>query len=474
VASADVRVFQTGTRRVTAELETDAEGRFHAEGLPEAEYRIEVSKPNHIPSTLRTTLSSAPAANLAVRLVRCGSISGRVLDSSGQPVGGAIVFAMRPGAGGLRRDRAEGRFARVDGEGRYRLYGLAPGQYVVAAAYGATLMTLGGIGSATPAPGVGSGVLFYPSNTRPQPFTITSGDTFQNIDLVVLPSNLYSVAGRVEPGTELKSKGRFWLTLASAEQPAIAMAATTAKDDGTFQFDGISPGSYELFVAGPSNARGPLGAEVEDDALFGRMHVDIGSQNIDSLVLHPQKALHVAFAIRASAAGCSSAGQLVLSSVEDWGANLERRSPLSFTEPKIITRLAPARYRVSVTGLGDSCYVPDGTLLDLGAPRDGSPVTITAVPAGAIDGVVSGPKLPSGGAVVLADLSDRSQPVQIALPDSGSRFTFASLRPGRYRVAAKLPSGPSSRWTDESAPGVTVEVVGGETVKVIIPEVPLP
>jgi hypothetical protein len=221
VASADVRVFQTGTRRVTAELETDAEGRFHAEGLPDGEYRVEVSKPNHIPSTLRTTLSSAAAGNLAVRLVRCGAISGRVLDSSGQPVGGAIVFAMRPGAGGLRRDRAEGRFARVDGEGRYRLYGLAPGQYVVAAAYGATLMTLGGIGSATPAPGVGSGVLFYPSNTRPQPFTITSGDTFQNIDLAVLPSNLYSVAGRVEPGTELKTKGRFWLTLAPQNSPRL-------------------------------------------------------------------------------------------------------------------------------------------------------------------------------------------------------------------------------------------------------------
>jgi hypothetical protein len=182
----------------------------------------------------------------------------------------------------------------------------------------------------------------------------------------------------------------------------------------------------------------------------------------------------VAFAIRASAAGCSSAGQLALSSVEDWGANLERRSPLSFTEPKIITRLAPARYRVSVTGLGDPCYVPDGTLLDLGAPRDGSPVTITAVPAGAIDGVVSGPKLAAGRR---GGVSRPFRP-QSTGADRDARFRIqvhvrlASTRP--ISCCSETPERSFFRWTDESAPGVTVEVVGGETVKVIIPEVPLP
>jgi hypothetical protein len=474
VASADVRVFKTGVRAVAAELETDGEGRFHAEGLPDGEYRIEVSKPNHINSSLQVNLSGAAALHTSVRLVRCGSISGRVLDSSGQPVIGATVFALRPGAGGMRRDRTTGKFSQVDSEGRYRLYDLAPGQYIVSAAYGSTAFTLGSTGSAAPVAGLGSGVLMYPSNTRPQPFTITSGETFPNVDLSVLPSNVYSVAGRVEPASEPKAKGTFWLALARTEQPAIAVAATTANQEGSFRFAGIPPGSYELFVSGPATGRAMFGAEVDDGALFGRMHLTVGSQDVERLVLTPQQPLTIAFVLRAPAGGCSSGGQMLLSSLEDWSANLERRAALSFTEPQKVTRLAPARYAVAVTGLGETCYVPDGTLLDLTKSRDGSPVTIAAVRAGTIQGVVAGATPGSGISVVLSNLSDRSQPVQVAILDSESRFTFGSLRPGRYRVSPMLSNNPSPRWTDESAPGVNVEITGGEPVTVSIPEVKTP
>ena len=185
------------------------------------------------------------------------------------------MFALRHVAGGLRRELANGMYSLVDGEGRFRLYNLAPGQYVVVAAYGYSALGMGVTGSGAAAPGVGSGVQYYPSNLRPQPFTITSGETFQNIELSVLPTNLYSVSGRVEPAVETKLKGRYWLALTLADQPTIAVAATIAKDDGAFQFDGIAPGSYHLFVSGPSESRGPLGAEVEEGGLFGRTPVTV-------------------------------------------------------------------------------------------------------------------------------------------------------------------------------------------------------
>ena len=165
---------------------------------------------------------------------------------------------------------------------------------------------------------------------------------------------------------------------------------------------------------------------------------------------------------------------MILTSLEDWGANLERRTPLSFTGPQTLTRLAPARYRIAVTGLGETCYIPDGTLLDLSAARDASPVAITAVRAGAIHGVLSAAKPMSGVSIVLMDITDPSQPVQVALPDAESKFIFGSLRPGRYRLSAKMPNGPSPRWTDQSAPGLDIEVPGGDPVRVTIAEPKLP
>ena len=227
-------------------------------------------------------------------------------------------------------------------------------------------------------------------------------------------------------------------------------------------------------MLGPSQSRGPLGAEVEEGGLFGRTRVTVGSQNLDNLVLSPQKALPVALVLRAPAGGCTSAGQMGLTGFEDWGANLERRTPLSFTEPQTLTRLAPARYRVAVKGLGETCYVPDETLLDLSGARDASPVAITAVRAGAIHGVLSTANPPSDVSIVLTDITDPSQPVQVALPDAESRFTFGSLRPGRYRLSPKMPNGPSPRWTDLTAPGVDVDVNGGDPVSVTIPEPKLP
>ena len=474
VPSADIRVLRTGVRGVAAELETDGEGRFAAEGLADGEYQIQVSKANHVPSRLQAKLSGTAASDLLIRLVRCGVISGRVVDSSGQPILGATVFALRPGPGGLRRERATGKFAQVDANGKYRLYDLPPGQYLVAAAYGSTAVALGSTGSASPAAGVGSGMQLYPSNARPQPFTITSGEAFHNIDVSVLPANLYSVSGRVEPAIEPKAKGRFWLALASSEQPAIAVAATTAGEDRSFHFSGIPAGSYELFVSGPSTARGMFGAEVDDGALFGRTRVTLGSQHVTNLVVTPQQSRSVTVVLRPPEGGCASGGQLVLTGLEDWSANLERRTPVSFSEPQTLTRLAPTKYALSVTGLGETCYVPEGSLLDLTASRDGAPVAIAAFRAGAIHGVLAGAKPASGTSVVLADMSDPSQPVQVAFPDADSRFTFGSLRPGRYRLSAKQPSGPASRWTDHATPGIDVEVRGGEPVKVTLPEVRLP
>ena len=101
LASVEVRVYRVGVRQLAADLETDSSGRFTADGLPAGDYRIEASKPNYLGATLRM---SGVKGGLLIRLVRCGVISGQVLDAQGQPVGGAAVYAMaKPAEGGVLR-----------------------------------------------------------------------------------------------------------------------------------------------------------------------------------------------------------------------------------------------------------------------------------------------------------------------------------------------------------------------------------
>lgn len=468
VASADVRVFRTGIPGLTAELETDSEGRFYAEGLPDGEYRIEVSKLNHIASSVRTQLSASTPTTLRLRLIRCGAISGRVLQAGGQPVTGAVVYAMRTGAGAPRAEQTPGRFAHVDSQGRYRLFNLPPGQYLVAAAFGATTVRLGSSGDAGAVPGLGSGVQFYPSNARPQPFTITGGEAFPNIEISVLPSSLYSVSGAVSTSGP-KTPGVFWLALASIEQPSVAVAATIAKEDGAFRFTGIPPGIYDLFASGPATGRGSSGASLSKEARFARTRVTVGSQDVEGLTLDASPGMSVTLRLRTPPSGCGSQAQLTLTSVEDWAAELIRQSPFTLAEPLTLAGLAPARYRVAVTGLGEACHVPQETVLDLSAGAR-EQLIITAVPAGAIHVTIAG-EAKSAATVVLVDVTDRSQPLRVAGPDAKGQYTFGSLRPGRYRLSAKMSDAQQSRWTDETSAGVFIDVPAGEPVRV---ELPLP
>jgi hypothetical protein len=367
VPSAEVRIHKEGLRTLAAELESDGDGRFQAAGLAEGEYRVEISKPNHLPATVRAHLAEAENLQIPVRVIRCGVIEGQVLDVNRAAIRGAHVFVLRSDGGPMRADLNAGRFASVDDKGHYRLFNLPPGQYAIAAAYGSNTMTVGSTGRGFLVPGLGSGVAYYPSNEHPRSFTIVSGQEFRNIDFTILPTNQYMVSGTVAASGSGANDARFWVSLAPANQPAIAVAVTPANADGSFRLEGVPPGSYTLYASGPSNARSSRGAELSSEALFARMPVTIGSQDVEGIRVAPEKGRSATVSLAAPATGCSGKGELVLSGLEDWGANLERRSPISSTNKAILRDLPPARYQVSVSGLGETCVAPEDQILDLTA-----------------------------------------------------------------------------------------------------------
>jgi hypothetical protein len=162
LASAEVRVTPANGSELVADLETESDGSFRLPELPPAVYRIEVSKPNYLPVRLEVRIGNGASGLLAARLIRCGVISGRVLDAQGQPVRSATIFALsrQSDAGPLRPfARSEhGHQARVDNNGEYRLFNLPPGQYAIAVTYGASTVMVGSTGDTQAGP-AGSGVL---------------------------------------------------------------------------------------------------------------------------------------------------------------------------------------------------------------------------------------------------------------------------------------------------------------------------
>ena len=471
--SASVRMYKVGVRGLTADLETDSEGRFHASELPEGEYRIEISKPNHVAARLRIQLTAGDASPLMVRLIRCGVITGHVTDSHGQPIRGAQVLAMAKPATGrpLRPEFTPGRFAAVDERGRYRLFNLPPGQYFIALSYGASTFAVGSTGSAATSPNLGSGVLFYPTSANPQSFSVTGGEEFGNIDFAVFPSSFHSVSGKVEFPPAQDGRGRFWLALAAVDQPGLAAVVTQAETGGGFRFNSVPTGSYHLFVSGPTSARGSRGASLNPDAAFARTRVDVSGHDVNNVAIAPEKGHTVTFALRPSDARCSPAAELVLAPLEDWAAQLERRTPITLSKEQTVSGLAPARYVASISGLGETCHAPD-TVIDLSTPNSG-PFSIPVHSAGAIHGRLDpGDRRSADFAIVLfSDLVDPTRPVQVAFPDAQSRFTFSALTPGRYRIAAQTVAA-SSRWLASGARSVEIDVPGGAPVEITLSALP--
>jgi protocatechuate 3,4-dioxygenase beta subunit len=454
VASANVRIAKTGQRTLAADLETDREGNFKAPGLGEGDYRILVIKPNFVTSEVRLHLTDAAA--LSIRLVRCAVIRGRVADAEGRAIEGATVYAVpKPAAGlpigPLTRAAQSEHYSAVDERGRFRVYNLPPGEYALVAAYGAYTMAVGARGSAEIPPSAGSGFLIFPQNAHPQWFMISGGEDLQNIDFSVPSVSFHKVSGKVHSSG---AKGRYWLALAPADQPSIAIAAAQAEQDGSFHFDGIPDGSFQLFVSGPSTARTGLGGILEPQRFFAHAHVDVSARDVDGILLVPEKGHSATFTL-SSNGKCSGTPQLVLTALEDWATMLSRTEGATLGAETAIADLAPSHYHIAVTGLED-CFGPADLTVDLSGGNQ--KIGVRLAPAASIRG-----KLDRAGFVAVLLAPDS---VRLAIPDANGKFAFEGLRPAKYRIAARpAEASGQSRWIADLANLLEIDVTAGASIE---------
>lgn len=452
LASVEVRVKRAGSPGLVADVETNTEGHFRAPDLTAGEYQVEVSKPNYVGTALRLRL---PADALQIRLVRLGVITGRVTDAEGQSRGGGYVFALvKPAQGNsLRR---YGSPVIVDATGQYRLYNLPPGKYAVGLSY------------ATFNPGGGSGVSYYPGTGEPQLFTVSGGEEYGGIDFAMLPGPRYRVTGKA---TGPASGVRFAISLFPAGQPALAGTNVWTEADGSFKLEGVQPGSYELAVSGPAVGYGVFESLLGPERLFGRIHLEVGGADIEGLSIPVSKGRSARFVLRVlgSQGACPSSAAVTLAPLEAAGSAESRTIEVSIGKEKDLENIAPGRYQVVVSKLGDGCFASSASL-DLTEGDAPGVVPVEVAPAGSLRGrLEAGSAKPTDFAVVLvaSESVDAAPAVQVAYPDSDSRFAFPSLHPGKYRIGTQ-PAGEASkaRWVSDIGQMFEIEVPGGSTTDV--------
>jgi hypothetical protein len=242
--------------------QTDEDGRYELGELPAGEYRVTAAKLgyNTVRYGQRTDSDRAMPVDVAdsqVRtridlvLPRSSNVMGRVMDEFGDPVENvAVTLSQIKFQGGRRRlvgvSAMSGRT--TDDLGRYRIYAVPAGEYVVNASVGQVVAFQPSTGLSGYAP------TYFPSTTNPREAQLISVPRTQDVtsvDFVLVPTPTATISGR-KLGTDGQPFGGSLTLTPSQRSGAIVTPPAGARiyDDGRFEFPNVAPGDYVIQAEG--------------------------------------------------------------------------------------------------------------------------------------------------------------------------------------------------------------------------------
>jgi hypothetical protein len=246
--------FRTEPRSTT----TADDGQYEFNSLPAGQYRLAASKLGY--TTLQygqragdsdgSTVDVGDAqvrTRIDIGLPRNSNVMGRVVDEFGDPVENAAVTLsqIKYQAGRRRLVSVSGMSGRAtDDLGRYRIYAVPPGEYVVNASVGQVVAFQPSSGLSGYAP------TYFPSTINPREAQLVSVPRSQDvtgIDFVLVPTPTATIFGK-KIGSDGQPFGGSLTLTPSQRSGGIVTPPTGARiyDDGRFEFPNVAPGDYVI------------------------------------------------------------------------------------------------------------------------------------------------------------------------------------------------------------------------------------
>jgi hypothetical protein len=322
---------------------TDDEGRFAFDGLPAGRFSVTAARRAFLTSAFGATRPGGPGtpvqlddgahvSNIVIAMPRGAVLTGAITDPTGAPVQSLSVMVYQ-----LVTHTVAGSIV-TDDRGVYRVYGLPPGEYVVAAdpdpilRAGETGMMSGqevdaalralerrGARAAPilPRPGVApppdsepiaplrafsNAPIFYPGTAvaaDAMPIAVAAGEERGGLDFIVAPVPMGSIAGMVI-GTDGRPAGdvAIWMSGTGPSNP-LALGRTSAagpgrtRPDGSFEFRNVSPGAYRVTASRRPTSTGDAPFSISPgrgaDSEWATADVALNGEHLDgiSMVLQP-------------------------------------------------------------------------------------------------------------------------------------------------------------------------------------------
>jgi hypothetical protein len=254
-----------------AQVLTGADGVYSFDRVAAGEYRVSAQKTGLAqgPQTMQQAVTVVVAAGQAVRnpdifLDRGGAISGRILDGNGEPMADIRVMALAPPpippqvlARGYRPTAnppmmPSGHSAQTNDLGEFRIFGLLPGQYAVAAS-GQSNPFLSASSSATTVTST-----YFPGvtdQTAAQTVSVAAGQTTTDIELRMATAPAFLVSGVVVDAEGRPLEGA--MVSVSSTMPVVGPHAMSRSDArGRFLIGSVTNGTYGVGVASSSSGPG--------------------------------------------------------------------------------------------------------------------------------------------------------------------------------------------------------------------------
>ena len=456
VRKAQVMIYSR-ENKASFSAKTDEEGKFVIESIPAGTYSFHVIHPRYVAVADSSSSRSASrqisiaegqtVRGLIFKMIPGAVVTGRVVDEYGDPQPRVRVRLKRYVYRSGRRQLIPAGTDRTDDRGIYRIFNIHPGRYYLVADYEKDQWERAA--SQPKQEETTYPPIYYPGVLDVEaamPLDLRGGEERQGMDLRLIVTGAVRVAGRVLRGG--RSAGGAMLALRpKGTSPYLQVPRQLAdRRTGEFAFSSVQPGPYIISA---------LNFTDEDNRLFGRADIEVGSTDIEDLVISLAPGLTISgrVIVEGESTGADLGGERPIRVALSPDSPFMGSSGVTTVKPDgsfELSNLAPGRYRARLSRLPEGGYVRraqfdsqdvTGVLFEV-PPGSQGPLTFRVrLAAATIQGVAEddkGQPAPDTSILIVPEKTkwDDHDRFHLETTDQYGRFTAKNIIPGEYRVYA--------------------------------------